>query len=71
MTARDLFRTAEALEQRLENASGSARLALQPEFRKVLERLEAEGERVPDRLRRLEAMLNDEATEAWFDNMPV
>lgn len=71
MTAQELMKTAVKLETRIEGADPSVRLALQPEFHKVLQRLRAEGEAVPFRLRRLEAVLCDEATEARFDNMPV
>ena len=71
MTAHGLFKTAEFLEHKIEGANTSTRLALQPEFSRVLERLKAEGGPVPLRLRRLEASLCDEAIEARFDNMPV
>lgn len=71
MTVHELFRTAERLEQRIDAASGAARLALQPQLRAVLHQIEAEGRQVPLHLRRLEASLGDEAVEALFDNMPV
>jgi hypothetical protein len=71
MTVQDMLTTAEAMEKRIESADASARLALQPEFHRILQRIRADGGKVPFRLRRLEAMLCEEATEAQFDNMPV
>lgn len=71
MTTQDLLSAAEKLEHRIAAADEAERLALQPEFSKVLERLEAEGQQVPAHLRRLDAALIDEAVEARFDNMPV
>ena len=71
MAAQDLLKAAEALEARIEAADPLARLALQPEFQQALQRIRVNGEKVPFRLRRLEARLCDEVDEARFDNMPV
>ncbi len=71
MTVQELFHTAEQLEQKIKAANLSKRIQLQPELSKVLARIQAEGEQVPLRLRRLDATLCDEAIEARFDNMPV
>lgn len=71
MTKQDLFKTANELEQKIKRADSAKRLALQPELSRVLERLKADGQDVPPRLRRLNTTLCDEAVEAWFDNMPV
>ena len=71
MSVQDLFRTAEQLEQRISSANASTRLELQPKLSRVLEQIQAEGEQVPLRLRRLDAVLCDEAIEARFDNMPI
>ncbi len=67
----ELMKQAEDLEQQITSGNGDQRLALQPEFAQVLDRLSASGEPVPARLRRLGAALMDEAVEARFDNMPV
>lgn len=71
MTTQDLMTAAEQLERKISGANLAQRLELQPQFSKVLERLQAEGQQVPLRLRRLDAALCDEAVEARFDNMPV
>lgn len=71
MSEYELLRAAERLEKQIGSATASKRLALQPEFTRVLGRLKAEGAPVPLRMRRLEADLTDEAIEARFDNMPV
>lgn len=71
MMSVDLFRTAEQLEQKIAEADSDRRIALQPEFSRVLEQIQASGGQVPLRMRRLDASLCDEAIEARFDNMPV
>lgn len=71
MTTKDLIDTARELEQTIGQANPAGRLALQPELSRVLQRLKADGQVVPVRLRRLNTVLCDEAIEAWFDNMPV
>ncbi len=71
MNMEELKKTAENLEQKIAVAGAETRLALQPQFSRVLDRMAAGGERVPVRMRRLDAALVDEAIEAQFDNMPV
>lgn len=71
MTAQELLSQAERLESRIAAADRDQRLALQPQFSLVLDRLEKQGEPVPKRLRRLDAALTDEAIEDRFDNMPI
>ncbi len=71
MTIDDLKKTAENLEQEITHAAPATRLALQPQFSQILHRIAARGERVPVRMRSLDAALIDEAIEARFDNMPV
>ncbi|MCA0869941.1 hypothetical protein LCL97_03820 [Seohaeicola saemankumensis] len=71
MTTTELFKTAERLEQKIAGASSAQRIELQPQFSAVLERIQAAGDQVPLRLRRLDASLCDEAIEARFDNMPI
>ncbi|GGH22563.1 hypothetical protein SAMN05444007_102228 [Cribrihabitans marinus] len=71
MTHLDLMSTAERLEQTLATAPLAKRIALQPEFSRVIHRMRVDGMRVPSRLQRLDAALCDEAVEAQFDNMPV
>jgi len=67
----DLISVAEQLEQQIVGATGSARLSMQPEFARVLDRMRAAGIKVPSRLRQLEDRLGDEMVEDQFDNMPV
>lgn len=71
MTGQDLLKAANELEKEINRASSATRLALQPELTRVLERLTADGQEIPPRLRQLNTVLCDEAIEAWFDNMPV
>jgi len=71
MASQDLFRAASELEEKITHADSARRVALQPELSRVLERLKADGQEVPPRLRHLNTVLCDEAIEAWFDNMPV
>ncbi|MBK0329133.1 hypothetical protein I5535_17795 [Rhodobacteraceae bacterium F11138] len=71
MTTANIKKTAEILEQDIARAEPAARLALQPQFSQALFRMAAHGERVPVRMRSLDARLMDEAIEARFDNMPV
>ena len=71
MTAHDLLTQAERMESRISAADRDQRLALQPQFSLILERLEDQGEPVPKRMRRLDAALTEEAIEDRFDNMPI
>lgn len=71
MTYEELKMTAENMERQIAGAAADQRLALQPQFARVLDRMAEQGEPVPARLRRLEAALVEEVIEARFDNMPV
>lgn len=71
MTVTEWSARAETLEAEISKASASARISLQPQLQKFLTHLEADGVRVPRRLKKLNADLIDEAIEARFDNMPV
>lgn len=71
MNVEDLKKSAENLEQKIVGAKSETRLALQPQFTCLLDKMTAAGEPVPARLRRLDAALIDEAIEARFDNLPV
>jgi hypothetical protein len=71
MTDSNLLKEAHQLEDRIASANSSVRLALQPEFHKVLLRLRTSGASVPQSMRQLDATLCEEATEARFDNLPV
>ncbi|MFW8634213.1 hypothetical protein [Cribrihabitans pelagius] len=71
MTKDELLLAAEKLEARILNESGPARLAMRPEFARVVSRMRGSGLRVPGRFRRLETVLCEEAAEEMFDNMPV
>ena len=71
MTRDELLSAAEMLEARILQESGPARLAMRPEFSRVVTRMRDSGLRVPGRFRRLETVLSEEAAEEMFDNMPV
>lgn len=71
MTREDLLSTVESLETRIRKESGAARLAMRPEFIRLLDYMRKTGAEVPGRLRRLEAALCEEAVEEMFDNVPV
>lgn len=62
---------AENLEQIITEAAPEKRLALQPQFSRLLVKLKEQGQTVPVRMRRLDSVLVDEVIEARFDNMPV
>ncbi len=71
MTDTDLLKRAHQLEDRIATANSKVRIALQPEFHRVLHRLRNSGAPIPKSMRRLDATLCEEAVEAQFDNMPV
>ncbi|WP_323777604.1 hypothetical protein [Leisingera sp.] len=71
MTHDDLLNTVENLENRILGETGTARLAMRPEFIRLLDHMRKTGAAVPGRFRRLEATLCEEAVEEMFDNMPV
>lgn len=68
---KDLFQIAEGLGREIERAPAKKRLDLQPQFTRVLRRMKNDGQRIPARLRSLDAVLLDEKIEAQFDNMPI
>ncbi|SLN75297.1 hypothetical protein [Ruegeria meonggei] len=71
MSAVNLYSEAEQLERKIQGACLDTRLALQPSFTKVIDRMRQQGVRVPSRLRRLDAALCEDAMEARFDNLPI
>ncbi|WP_050930328.1 hypothetical protein [Aestuariivita boseongensis] len=71
MSVIEWTRHAESLEAEIARANASTRLSLQPRLQKFLTHLEADGVRVPSRLKKLNSELIEEAIEARFDNMPV
>ncbi|WP_240336645.1 hypothetical protein [Tropicibacter sp. Alg240-R139] len=71
MSDHELLQQAETIEARLNGANQSLRLELQPKLSRVIENLRTNGAHVPARLKRLDAVLCDEAIEARFDNMPI
>ncbi len=71
MSNQELIKVAEHLEKRIEGAPCAMRLALQPEFTRVLDRMRSAGVKIPQRLKRLDETLCEEAVEDSFDNMPV
>ncbi len=71
MTTNSLYFEAEQLEQKLQNACLDTRLALQPSFSKIVDRMRQQGMHVPSRMRHLDAALCEDAMEARFDNLPI
>ncbi|MBO9436528.1 hypothetical protein J7394_20120 [Ruegeria sp. R13_0] len=71
MTTDNLYFEAQELEQKLQNACLDTRLALQPSFSKIVDRMRQQGMHVPSRMRRLDAALCEDAMEARFDNLPI
>ena len=71
MTEAELCKTAERLEKEITMAPADARLRLQPEFARVIDKMKAAGLAVPARMRSLDVALTEEAIEDRFDNMPV
>ncbi|WP_204114737.1 hypothetical protein [Shimia biformata] len=66
-----LLNKAFELEARIANATGDTRYQLHQDLHRTLERIKADGGRVPARLRDLDFELVDEELEGMFDNMPV
>ena len=62
---------ADELAKEIKASTPDRRLALQPEFGRVLQELEQAGTAVPARLRNLHELLLEEAIEARFDNLPI
>lgn len=71
MMTKNLYSEAEQLEKKLEDACLDTRLALQPSFSKIVDRMRQQGMHVPSRMRRLDAALCEDAMEARFDNLPI
>ena len=71
MTTDNLYFEAQELEQKLQNACLDTRLALQPSFSKIVDRMRQQGMHVPSHIRRLDAALCEDAMEARFDNLPI
>jgi hypothetical protein len=67
----DLSRPIDDIEARIRATPIQDRLELQADLHRLCLRLEREGYEVPERLRNLDQILTDAATEAQFDNMPV
>ena len=59
------------LSAQISQADSQTRYRYEPQVRRVIERLNAEGEAVPAATKRLHEELLREAIEAQFDNMPV
>ncbi len=71
MTTTELMNYAAKLEQQILATPDSGRLSLQPKLREVLRDMRQSGTQIPSRLRRLDVMLEQQAAEQMFDNMPV
>lgn len=61
----------EELEQAVVACAPSAREEVRKRLHAMIEKLEAEGHPVPQRLHELDEMLTDASVEDRFDNMPV
>ncbi|MBC7179062.1 MAG: hypothetical protein KBT70_12460 [Roseovarius sp.] len=59
------------LEHQIGQANPDIRHKLEPQLRRMIERLHEEGMSVPDETKSLHELLLCEAIEAQFDNMPV
>jgi len=71
MGARNLYTEAELLEKELIGACHDTRLSIQPDLSALLHKMRLQGVQIPPRLRRLDAALCEDVTEARFDNVPV
>lgn len=71
MTMDQLMERACRLEEQIRSAVDADRMALQPEFNRILNRIKDAGGAIPGHLRRTEQVLLDELVETQFDNMPV
>lgn len=60
-----------ALHRQILQESDNRRFHYQPRLARLIERMEASGERVPPNIRCLNEELVNDAIEAQFDNMPV
>ena len=67
----DLIRSMQQIEAEIRATPLEERVALQGDLHRLCARLQREGYDVPDRLRALDDLLTDAATEAQFDNLPV
>ena len=67
----ELLNKAEQLAEKIRQQPAEARLALRPEYSRLLSNLRSEGVSVPRRLQQLDADLCEEDAETQFDNMPV
>ncbi len=59
------------LSHQIAQADSNTRYRYEPQVRRVIQRLTADGEAVPEATKRLHKELLCEAIEAQFDNMPV
>lgn len=71
MTTSELMTYAAQLEQQILSASDTGRLSFQPKLRAVMRDIRNSGAEIPSRLRRLDVLLEEQAAEQMFDNMPV
>ncbi|MDT8328706.1 MAG: hypothetical protein RQ750_15210 [Roseovarius sp.] len=59
------------LERQIAQAGSETRFRYEPQLRRLIARLSAEGKAVPEAAKSLHEALLCEAIEAQFDNMPV
>ncbi|MFC4215442.1 hypothetical protein ACFP4H_02650 [Pseudophaeobacter arcticus] len=68
---RALLNQAEEMAKTIRQQPPQDRLALRPEFSRLLSNLRIEGVSVPRHLQQLDTDLSEEEAETQFDNMPV
>lgn len=68
---RALLTQVEEMAEKIHQQPAEARLAMRPEFSRLLSDLRIEGISVPRYLQQLETDLSEQDAENLFDNMPV
>ncbi|PIE12215.1 MAG: hypothetical protein CSA70_10800 [Rhodobacterales bacterium] len=71
MTEQEFLKALDELEDRIEAVPSDKHHVFQAELHGLIERMRNAGVAIPDRVRRMDAALTEDAIEAQFDNMPV
>ncbi|MGB3244318.1 MAG: hypothetical protein WBB25_07280 [Sulfitobacter sp.] len=71
MQLEDIEMRAGQIKERCENARRDERLGLRPEVARIIRTLKEHRQPVPRALSRLEELLDEEAYDDMFENMPV
>lgn len=67
----DFTQQVHSLEEKLSHANAVERLRLQPKVQTMVDRIVADGQRVPTALSQINQALTDESFDDRFDNMPI